>query len=227
LKSEQIDLQETRDVEPISVLIVDDHAVVRSGLRSFLRSEGDIEIVGEAGNGTEAIEKVQELLPEVVLMDLVMPGMDGIEATRTISRVSPASRVLVLTSFGEEDKVFPAIKAGARGYMLKDVPAKDLGRAIRGVARGEFLLHPDIAEKVLDELREPAAEPLPGELTPREVEVLTLVAQGLTNQEIAQRLIISVRTVKAHMSNILGKLHAADRTQAALYAMRQGLVSPE
>jgi NarL family two-component system response regulator LiaR len=214
-------------MEAITVLIVDDHAVVRRGLRSFLKSEGDIEVVGEATNGTEAIEKVQQLLPEVVLMDLVMPGMDGIATTRTISRVSPTSHVLVLTSFGEEDKVFAAIKAGARGYMLKDVPAEDLARAIRCVAQGEFLLHPEIAEKVLDELCKPAAEPLRGELTPREVEVLTLVAQGLTNREIAQRLTISVRTVKAHVSNILSKLHAADRTQAAVYAMRQGLVPSE
>lgn len=213
-------------MEPITVLIVDDHAVVRRGLRSFLGSEGDIQVVGEAAGGAEAVEKARELLPQVVLMDLVMPGMDGIETTRRVTEVSPTSRVLVLTSFGEDEKVFPAIKAGATGYLLKDVPAKDLGRAIRSVARGEFLLGPEVAGTMLDELRAPPKKPErgAGELTPREIEVLALVGQGLTNQQIAHELCISIRTVKAHVSSILGKLHAADRTQAALYAVRQGWV---
>ncbi len=214
-------------MEPITVLIVDDHAVVRRGLRSFLESEGDIEVVGEAANGAEAIEKVQELLPEVVLMDLVMPGMDGVDTIRRVSQISPASRVLVLTSFSEDDMVFPSIRAGAMGYLLKDVPAEDLGRAIRSVARGEFLLHPDIAGKVIDEFRTPQATVPPmTDLTPREIEVLTLIAQGYSNKEIANSLCIAIRTVKAHVSNILSKLHAMDRTQAALYAVRQGLVPP-
>lgn len=214
-------------MEPITVLIVDDHAVVRRGLRSFLESEGDIEVVGEAANGAEAIEKVQELLPEVVLMDLVMPGMDGVDTIRRVSQISPASRVLVLTSFSEDDMVFPSIRAGAMGYLLKDVPAEDLGRAIRSVARGEFLLHPDIAGKVIDEFRAPQATVPPmTDLTPREIEVLTLIAQGYSNKEIANSLCITIRTVKAHVSNILSKLHAMDRTQAALYAVRQGLVPP-
>jgi NarL family two-component system response regulator LiaR len=214
-------------MEGISVLVVDDHAVVRQGLQAFLESEADIEVVGEAANGAEAVEKVQELLPDVVLMDLVMPGMDGITATRQIREISPNSRVLVLTSFGEDEKVFPSIKAGAMGYLLKDVPAEDLGRAIRSVARGEFLLHPEIARKVLDEFSSiPFKGPPLTELTPREIEVLTLVARGYRNKEIAHDLGISIKTVKTHVSNILSKLHMIDRTQAALYAVRQGLVSP-
>ena len=209
----------------ISVLIVDDHAVVRRGLRAFLESEGDIEVVGEAADGAGALQQVQELLPDVVLMDLVMPGMDGITATRKIREICPSSRVLVLTSFSEDDKIFPSIKAGAQGYLLKDTPAEDLGRAIRSVARGEFLLHPEIASKVLAEFstlrRDP---PLLTSLTPREIEVLSLIAQGYTNREIARDLSISVKTVKTHVGNILSKLHMVDRTQAALYAVRQGLV---
>jgi NarL family two-component system response regulator LiaR len=214
-------------MEPITVLIVDDHAVVRRGLRSFLESEGDIAVVGEAANGAEAIEKVQELLPQVVLMDLVMPGMDGVDTIRRVSQISPTSRVLVLTSFSEDDMVFPSIRAGAMGYLLKDVPAEDLGRAIRSVARGEFLLHPDIAAKVIDEFRTPQATVPPmTDLTPREIEVLTLIAKGYSNKEIANSLCIAIRTVKAHVSNILSKLHAMDRTQAAHYAVSQGLVPP-
>jgi NarL family two-component system response regulator LiaR len=215
-------------MDRISALIVDDHAVVRRGLRAFLESEEDIEVVGEAADGTEAVQQVRELLPDVVLMDLVMPGMDGITATRQIGEVSPSTRVLVLTSFSEDEKVFSSIKAGAMGYLLKDVPAEDLGRAIRSVARGEFLLHPEIARKVLDEFSaiRPETSPLT-RLTPREIEVLTLVAKGRSNKEIARDLGISVKTVKTHVSNILSKLHMMDRTQAALYAMRQGLVPPE
>lgn len=215
-------------MEHISVLIVDDHAVVRRGLRAFLESEEDIEAVGEAADGAEAVQKAQELLPDVVLMDLVMPGMDGITATRQIGELTPSSRVLVLTSFSEDEKVFPSIKAGAMGYLLKDVPAEDLGRAIRSVARGEFLLHPEIAKKVLDEFSAIRPEmPFLAKLTPREIEVLILVARGGSNKEIARDLSISVKTVKTHVSNILSKLHVMDRTQAALYAMRQGLVPPE
>ena len=214
-------------MEPITVLIVDDHAVVRRGLRSFLESEGDIAVVGEAADGAEAIAKVRELRPQVVLMDLVMPGVDGITAIRQVGQASPGSRVLVLTSFGDEDKLFPSLQAGAMGYLLKDVPAEDLGRAIRSVARGEFLLHPDVAGAVLEDLRAGRTAP-PSEtgLTPRETEVLLLLAKGHSNKEIATGLGITVRTAKAHVSNILGKLQALDRTQAALYAVRQGLVPP-
>jgi len=214
-------------VEPITVLIVDDHAVVRRGLRSFLQSEGDIEVVGEAADGAEAIARAQALRPQVVLMDLVMPGMDGIAAIRQVIQASPGSRVLVLTSFSDDDKVLPSIKAGATGYLLKDVPAEDLGRAIRSVARGEFLLHPGVAGTVLGDLRTDRTAPSSGAgLTPRETEVLILLAEGYSNKEIAARLGITVRTAKAHVSNILGKLHAMDRTQAALYAVHQGLVPP-
>lgn len=212
-------------MESISVLIVDDHAVVRRGLRAFLESEGDIKVVGEAQDGAQALQQAQQLLPDVVLMDLVMPGMNGITAIREIRAVCSKSRVLVLTSFSEDDKIFPSIKAGALGYILKDTPAEDLGRAIRSVARGEFLLHPEIAGKVLAELSSLGQEPPPQtSLTPREMEVLHLVAQGQTNHEIARNLCISIKTVKAHIGNILSKLHMADRTQAAVYAVRQGLV---
>ena len=214
-------------MERIRVLIVDDHAVVRQGLRTFLESEEDIEVVGEASDGEEAVQKAQELSPDVVLMDLVMPGMDGITATQKIGEVSPNSPVLALTSFSEDDKVFPAIKAGAKGYLLKDVPAEDLGRAIRSLARGEFLLDGEIANKVLDEFRSPARSDEPGlaDLTPRELEVLVLIARGRANKEIARDLGISIKTVKTHVGNILSKLHIVDRTQAALYAVRQGLLT--
>ena len=212
-------------MQRIRVLIVDDHAVVRQGLRTFMESEGDIEVVGEAANGEEAVRQAQELSPDVILMDLVMPGMDGIVATQKINEVRPNSRVLALTSFSEDDKVFPAIKAGAKGYLLKDVPAEDLGRAIRSLARGEFLLDSGIADRVLDEFRFPARQEEPGlmDLTSRELEVLVLIARGLSNKEIASDLGISIKTVKTHVGNILSKLHMTDRTQAALYAVRQGL----
>lgn len=212
-------------MECITVLIVDDHAVVRQGLRTFLESEGDIEVVGEATDGAEAVEKVQELVPDVVLMDLVMPGTGGISATRQITEISPVTRVLVLTSFGEDDKVFPSIKAGAMGYLLKDATAEQLGSAIRSVASGVFLLDPQIAGKVLEEFETTRPQWLGGSrLTPRESEVLVQIARGRANKEIAQNLKISVKTVKTHVSNILSKLHMIDRTQAAVYAVRQGLV---
>ena len=210
----------------IRVLVVDDHAVVRQGLRTFLESEEDIEVVGEAGNGEEAVRKAQGLAPDVVLMDLVMPGMGGSVATQKIIEVSPHSSVLALTSFSEDDKVFPAIKAGAKGYLLKDAPAEALGRAIRSLARGEFLLDGEIANKVLEEFHsvsQPSHPPVE-DLTPREVEVLALIARGHANKEIAQSLGISIKTVKTHVGNILGKLHVMDRTQAAIHAVRQGLV---
>jgi DNA-binding NarL/FixJ family response regulator len=215
-------------MEPITVLIVDDQPMVRRGLQAFLECEEDICVVGEATDGREAIQKVQELLPDVVLMDLVMKDMDGISATRAITQVSPNCRVLVLTNYDEDEKVYHSIKAGAMGYLLKDVPAEDLLRAIRSIAHGEFHLHPRIARKVLDEL-------IPDRngntdltrLTSRENEVLKLVAKGRTNKEIAVLLTISVKTVKAHVGNILSKLHMIDRTQAMQYAIKQGLILPE
>lgn len=210
----------------IRVLITDDHAIVRKGIRALLATEPDIEVVGEAGDGAEAVAQAQALKPDVVLMDLVMPRMDGIEATRTITSLLRGTRILVLTSFAADDKVFPAIKAGALGYLLKDSGPFDLLQAIRQVHRGQPTLEPSIASKVLFELAHPAKEPLTTDpLTAREMDVLRLVAQGRSNREIAEKLVITELTVSTHVSNILGKLHLASRTQAALFALREGLAS--
>jgi NarL family two-component system response regulator LiaR len=212
---------------PIRVLIADDHAVVRQGLRAFLDLQEDIDVVGEATNGVEAVEQTRQLLPDVVLMDLVMPEMDGIEATRKIRALSPRTQVIVLTSFAEDEKVFPSIKAGALGYLLKDVSPADLVKAIQAAHRGEAQLHPEIARKLMDEFSTRAREPIPDDLTARELEVLRLIARGQSNRQIAEQLVISEKTVKTHVSNILSKLHLADRTQAAIYALRKGLVPEE
>jgi NarL family two-component system response regulator LiaR len=222
----------------IRVLLVDDHAIVRDGIRSLLATEPGIEVVGEAGNGHDAVARAESLQPDVILMDLVMPGMDGIEAIRRIVDRQPGARILVLTSFTADDKVFPAIKAGAMGYLLKDTGSEELVRAIHQVHRGEPSLHPKIARMLLQEMKEgrptQAVEPpprIPGQrpvvepLTGREVEVLRLVAQGRSNREIADQLVIAEGTVRTHVSNILGKLHLASRTQATLYALREGLAS--
>lgn len=210
----------------VRVLIVDDHAIVRKGVRALLAEIEDIEVVGEAGNGQEAVSQAKALKPDVVLMDLVMPGMDGIEATSQVVSLLPDVSIIALTSFATDDKVFPAIKAGALGYILKDSDPDDLIRAIRQVQRGEPSLHPSIARKVLSELRRSPQDPLtPDPLTGRELEVLRLVAQGLGNQEIAERLAIEEVTVRSHVSHILSKLHLANRVQAALYALREGLAS--
>jgi len=212
----------------IRVLIADDHAIVRKGLRALLATETDIVVVGEAEDGRQAVAEVERLDPDIVLMDLVMPEVDGIEAIRQIKARQLEVRILVLTSFAADDKVFPAIKAGALGYLLKDSSPEELIRAIHQVYRGESSLHPMIARKLLQELSEPADQPpSPEPLTGREVEVLQLVAQGYSNQGIADELVISEATVRTHVSNILGKLHLASRTQAALYALRQGLASLE
>ncbi len=210
--------------ETISVLLVDDHAVVRQGLRTFLELQSDMEIVGEAADGEEAVATVEQLVPDIVLMDLMMPKMDGIEAIRRIRQVSPTTRVIALTSFVDDSKVFGSVKAGAAGYLLKDVQPQDLADAIRTVHGGEALLHPAIAAKLLQGFSEPA-EPQPFEnLTAREMDVLRLVAQAKSNREIAAEFVLSEKTVKTHVSNILQKLHLADRTQAAVYAIRQRLV---
>lgn len=210
----------------IRVLVVDDHVVVRQGIRALLATETDIEVVGEAENGRGAVAEAEGLQPDVILMDLVMPEMDGIEAIDRITARQPEARILVLTSFAADDKVFPAIKAGALGYLLKDSSPEDLVAAIHQVHQGESSLHPTIARKLLQELSQPPDKPPTLEpLTEREVEVLKLVAQGRSNQEIAEALVISEATARTHVSNILHKLHLASRTQAALYALREGLAS--
>ena len=210
----------------IRVLVVDDHAIVRKGIRALLAEIDDILVVGEASDGQEAIVQVETSHPDVVLMDLVMPGVDGIQATRQITEHEPPPRILVLTSFAGDDKVFPAIKAGALGYLLKDSEPTDLVAAIRQVHRGEPSLQPSIAQKVLQELQRPAAlRPTPDPLTDREMEVLRSVAKGLSNPAIAERLGITEATVRTHVSNILGKLHLANRVQATLYALQEGITS--
>ncbi|MGE5617678.1 MAG: response regulator [Sphingomonadaceae bacterium] len=212
--------------EAIRVLVVDDHAIVRKGICALLEAKPSIEVVGEASNGREAVALAGSLHPDVVLMDLVMPGMDGIEAIRQIAASEPRARILVLTSFAADDKLFPAIKAGAMGYLLKDSGPDELVRAIRHLYRGEASLDPTISRRVLLELARPADRPSALDaLTEREIEVLGLVGQGLLNQEIAERLVITEATVRTHISNILGKLQLASRTQAALYALRVGLAS--
>jgi NarL family two-component system response regulator LiaR len=209
---------------PIRILIADDHAIVRAGLRALLRTEADMEVVGEAEDGVQALLQARSLRPDVLLLDLVMPRQDGIEATRQIRHEDLPVRILVLTSFAEDEKVFPAIKAGASGYLLKDSTPQELIHAIRDVYRGESPVDPSIAKKILRELQEPPdLPPAKDALSVREVEVLRLVASGLSNQEIADDLVISEKTVRGHVSSILSKLHLANRTQAALHALREGL----
>jgi NarL family two-component system response regulator LiaR len=212
------------DKRVITVLIVDDHAVVRQGLRTFLDLHKDIRVVGEASEGAEAIALVDRLAPDIVLMDLVMPGMDGIEATRQICARYPGTKVIALTSFLEDEQIFPALAAGVSGYLMKDLTPPELARAIRTVHEGKAELHPEAAKRLLDEFQvQREASPVQ-DLTQREVEVLELVARGLSNREIAERLTITHKTVKVHVSSILGKLNLSDRTQAAIFAIRQGLV---
>jgi two-component system, NarL family, response regulator LiaR len=214
----------------IKVLIVDDHQVVRQGLRTFLELQPDIVVLGEASDGQAAVEMVRRLQPDVVLMDLVMPRMDGISATRQIKSLESSVKVIALTSFTEDDKVFPAIQAGASSYLLKDVSPDDLVEAIHAAHRGEARLHPEIVRKLMEQVAQqagPAPQTLPRDLTGRELEVIRLVARGRSNHEIAQALVISEKTVKTHISNILGKLHLDDRTQLAIYAINHGLVEQE
>jgi NarL family two-component system response regulator LiaR len=210
----------------IRLLVVDDHLVVRKGIRALLATEPDIQVVGEARDGAEAVVEAARLQPDVILMDLVMPQLDGIAAIQQIIACQPAARILVLTNFEADDKVFPAIRAGALGYTLKDFGPAELVRAIQRVYRGESSLHPTIARKVLQELAHPPKHlPAPEPLTEREIAVLRLIAQGESNQEIATTLRIGEATVSKHVSHILGKLHLTSRTQAALYALREGLAS--
>jgi NarL family two-component system response regulator LiaR len=213
---------------PIRVLLVDDQAIVRKGIRALLAEVEGIVVVGEAGSGQEGVAQAQALDPDVTVMDLGMPKMDGIEAIRQITAREARARILVLTSFVSDDKVFPAIKAGALGYLLKDSEPADLIRAIAQVSRGEPSLHPSIAAKVLQELRRSTEKtPLPNALTAREVEVLRLVAKGLSNREIAAQLTTTEATIKTHVSSILSKLHLANRVQAALYAWNEEAAFPK
>jgi two-component system, NarL family, response regulator LiaR len=210
----------------IRVLITDDHAVVRQGIRAFLTTKPGIVVVGEASNGVEAVQAASELQPDVILMDLLMPDMDGITAIGHIRAVQPSARILVLTSFATDDQVFPAIRAGALGYLLKDSGPAELVQAIQQVYRGESSLHPTVARKVLQMLAQPAPQPPTTDpLTGREVDVLRLIAQGRSNNEIAATLSVSEGTVRTHVSSILSKLHLASRTQAALYALREGFAT--
>ena len=211
---------------PIRVLVVDDHLVVRTGIRALLALESDIEVAGEARNGVEAVIQATQLQPDVILMDLVMPQMDGVATIEHILASQPTARILVLTSFEADDKVFPALRAGALGYMLKDFGPSELVPAIQRVYRRESSLHPAIALRVLQELAHPPQRPPTSDpLTARKVEVLRLIAHGESNQEISAALRIEEGTVRVHVSNILSKLHLASRTQAALYALREGLAS--
>ncbi len=216
----------------IRVLICDDHAIVRQGLQTFLELQDGIEIVGQAADGEEAVSKAAAMRPDVVLMDLVMPRLDGIEAIRRIRAAQATAKIIVLTSFADDDKVFPAIKAGATGYLMKDVAPNDLANAIRMASEGESILHPEVARRLISEVRGEHTQPRTegtaelARLTEREREVLSEIAHGRSNKEIAQNLVLSEKTVKTHVSNILQKLGVADRTQAALFAVRHHLVEP-
>lgn len=210
---------------PISILIVDDHEVVRNGIRAYLETLPKFNVVGEAASGEEAIKMAGELIPDVVLMDLVMPGMDGIETTREVKKISPRTQIVVLTSYHEDEQIFPALKAGAISYVLKDMKMDKLAEAIQSAIHGEVTLHPLVATRVLRNLRgESQDESFYAELTDRELEVLKFIANGLSNSQIAEQLVISTNTVKGHVSNILSKLHLADRTQVAVYAWQKGIV---
>jgi NarL family two-component system response regulator LiaR len=213
----------------IRILIIDDHAIVREGLRGLIEIEPDMELVGEAVSGEEGVEKALALRPDVILMDLLMPGMDGVTAIAKIKSQWQEACVLVLTSFFEDNKVFPAIESGALGYLLKDTQPDELLSAIRGVYRGETMLHPSIAKKIMQRIQDQKHDGRHQgpELTERELDVLRLLAQGDGDREIAEKLVVSERTVHFHVGHILSKLHLANRTQAALYAIRKGLAKPD
>jgi NarL family two-component system response regulator LiaR len=210
----------------VSILITDDHEVVRNGIRSYLEMIPEFNVVGEAASGEETLSLVSELIPDIVLLDLILPGMDGIETTRRVKQISPRTQVVVLTSYHEDVHIFPALKAGAISYILKDMKMDKLVEALHRAVQGEVTLHPRVAARVLQNIRGENSEeqPLFTELTDRETDVLKLIAKGFTNSQIAEKLVISENTVKGHVSNILSKLHLADRTQVAVYAWQQGIV---
>ncbi|MFZ6021165.1 MAG: response regulator [Chloroflexota bacterium] len=211
---------------PITVIIVDDHAVVRQGLIAFLQTQDDIEVIGEAENGVQLLELLPHSVPDVLLMDLIMPDMDGVEATRRVKTISPHTQVIIFTSYYKDEHIFPAVRAGALSYILKDSKPDELADAIRKASRGEAVLHPRVAARLVQEVQGARRETLNpfSELSDREMEILRLIASGISNREIAETLFISEKTVKSHVSNILSKLHLADRTQAAVYAWNQGIV---
>ncbi len=212
--------------DPITVVLVDDHDIVRFGLKAFFGSLPDIRVIGEAASGSRAVELAAELAPDVVLMDLIMPGMDGVEATRRVKKVSPRTQVIVVTSYHEDEHIFPAIRAGALSYVLKDIDPDELADAIRRAHTGEAVLNPRVSARLVKEIQGKREEPLNpfADLTDREMEVLRLIAGGKNNREIAEALVISEKTVKSHITNILTKLHLVDRTQAAVYAWQEGII---
>jgi len=213
----------------ITILIVDDHEVVRNGIRAYLETVKEFQVVGEAAAGEEALKLVSDHIPDIVLLDLIMPGMDGVETTRRIKQISPRTQVVVLTSYHEDVHIFPALKAGAIAYILKDMKMEKLADVLRRAAQKEVTLHPLVAARVLQNIRNDNSEeqPLFTELTERELDVLRLIANGMTNSQIAEKLVISEYTVKGHVSNILSKLHLADRTQVAVYAWQRGLINKD
>ena len=215
--------------DKITVMLVDDHAIVRSGICAYLEVLPDIQIIAEAESGTQAVKLAEQMAPDVVLMDLKMPEMDGVEATWRVRQVSPRSQIIILTSYHEDSNIFPAIKAGALSYILKNIGPEELANAIRAAARGEATLSPKVASRLIGEWRDDRSDGMQDymQLTEREQEVLALIAEGLSNAEIAEKLVISEKTVKSHVSNILSKLHLADRTQAAVFAWREGIIKKE
>ncbi len=212
--------------EPITILIVDDHTIVRQGVRTLLDMHPDLQVVAEAESAEAALPLVEELVPDVVLLDLVLPGINGVEATRQMKQISPRTQIVVLTSYAEDEYIFPALRAGALSYLLKDIRPRELAESIRKAARGESVLHSQIAARMIQEVREAKRKVPPAfaELTPRELEVLQLLADGKTNADIAAQLVLSEKTVRGYVSNILSKLHMEGRTQVAVFAWQQGLM---
>ncbi|AXN38077.1 response regulator [Peribacillus butanolivorans] len=211
----------------IKVLFVDDHEMVRIGVSAYLSAQADIEVIGEADNGLKAVELAMELRPDIILMDLVMPEMDGIEATKRIIEKWPEAKIIIVTSFLDDEKVYPALEAGATSYMLKTSKASEIARAVRSTFQGQSVLEPEVTGKMMEKLRRPQKTQLHEQLTNREMEILLLMTQGKTNQEIADELYIALKTAKVHVSNILSKLAVQDRTQAVIYAFKHSLVQEE